>query len=38
MKRFNEGENASLGVSKKVYSIENQEDNFKGFIEYIQGR
>lgn len=33
---FNEGENACLRVSKKVYGIESQENNLKGFIEYIR--
>lgn len=35
---FNEGENACLRVSKKVSGIESQEDNLKGFMEYIQAR
>lgn len=35
---FNEGEPGSFRVSKKVYGIESQEQNIKGFIDLIQNR
>lgn len=33
---FNEGKPCNMRVSKKVYGIESQEENFKKFIETIQ--
>ena len=35
---FNEGGSGSFRVSKKVYGIESQEKNLKGFIEFIQNK
>lgn len=33
---FNEGEAGCFKVSKKAHGIENQEENLKGFIDFIQ--
>lgn len=33
---FNEGEDGCFRVSKKVFGFESQEENLKGFIDFIQ--